>query len=51
MLEEYESTMCNDVWEVVLRPMWKSVVTSICLYNTKYVVYGSIEKHKAQLLA
>jgi hypothetical protein len=28
MLEEYDSIMCNDVWEVVSRPMGKSVVTS-----------------------
>jgi hypothetical protein len=27
MLEEYDSIMRNDVWEVVLRPVGKSVVT------------------------
>jgi hypothetical protein len=47
MLKEYDSIMCNDVWEVVLRPMGKSVVTSRWLYKTKYVADGSIEKHKA----
>ena len=28
MMEEYNSIMKNDVWEVVLRPKGKSVVTS-----------------------
>jgi hypothetical protein len=51
MLEEYESIMRNDVWEVVSRPMGKSVVTSKWLYKTKYVVDGSIEKHKARFVA
>jgi hypothetical protein len=39
--------MHNDVWEVVLRPEGKLVVTSRWLYNTKYVADGSIEKYKA----
>jgi hypothetical protein len=47
MLEEYDAIMCNDVWEVVSRPMGKSVVTSRWLYKTKYAADGSIEKHKA----
>ena len=28
MMDEYESIMKNDVWEIVLRPEGKSVVTS-----------------------
>ena len=28
MIEEYKSIMKNDVWEVVPRPVGKSVVTS-----------------------
>jgi hypothetical protein len=51
MLEEYDSIMRNDVWEVVSRPVGKSVVTSIWLCKTKYVEDGSIEKHKAQFVA
>jgi hypothetical protein len=47
MLEEYDTIMHNDVWEVVLRPVGKSVVTSRWLYKTKYATDGSIEKHKA----
>jgi hypothetical protein len=51
MLEEYDSIMCNDVWEVVSRPEGKSVVTSRWFYKTKYVADGSIEKHKARFVA
>jgi hypothetical protein len=41
----------NDVWEVVPRPVGKSVVTSRWLYKTKFVADGSIEKHKARFVA
>ena len=34
MVEEYDSIVHNDVWEVVLEPMGKSVVTSRWLYKT-----------------
>jgi hypothetical protein len=51
MVEEYNSIMKNDVWEVVLRPEGKSVVTSRWLYKIKYVVDGSIEKFKARFVA
>jgi hypothetical protein len=51
MLEEYESIVRNDVWEVVSRPMGKSVLTSRWLYKTKYVTYENIEKHKARFVA
>ena len=42
MVEEYGSIVHNDVWEVVLRPVGKSVVTSRWLYKTKYVADGSV---------
>jgi hypothetical protein len=51
MVEEYDSILHNDVWEVVLRPVGKSVVTSRWLYKTKYVADGNIEKHKARFVA
>jgi hypothetical protein len=51
MIEEYDSIVHNDVWEVVLRPVGKSIVTSRWLYKTKYVADGSIEKHKARFVA
>jgi hypothetical protein len=51
MLENYDSIMHNDVWEVVSRPVGKSVVTSRWLYKTNYVVDSNIEKHKARFVA
>ena len=51
VIEEYDSIVHNDVWEVVSRSVGKSVVTSRWLYKTKYVVDGRIEKHKAHFVA
>jgi hypothetical protein len=51
MMEEYNSIMKNDVWEVVLRPEGKLVVTSKWLYKLKHAVDGSIEKYKARFVA
>ena len=51
MIEEYQSIMKNDVWDVVPRPEGKSVVTSKWIYNIKHVAYGSIEKHKEIFVA
>jgi hypothetical protein len=51
MVEEYNSIMKNDVWEVVSRPEGKSVVTSRWLYKIKHAVDGSIEKYKARFVA
>jgi hypothetical protein len=50
MVEEYESIVRNDVWEVVPGLVGKSVVTSRWLYKTKFAVDGSIEKHKARFV-
>jgi hypothetical protein len=51
MVEEYDSIVRNDVWDVVPRPVGKSVVTSRWLYMTKIVVDGNVEKHKAHFVA
>jgi hypothetical protein len=51
MVEEYQSIMKNDVWEVVPRPKRKSVVTSKWIYKIKNAVDGSIEKYKAIFVA
>ena len=51
MMEEYNSIMKNGVWEVVLRPEGKSVVTSKWLYKIKHAADGSIEKYKARFVA
>ena len=47
MMEEYESIMKNDVWEVVPRPDGKSIVTSKWISKIKQAVDGSIDKYKA----
>ena len=51
MVEEYQSIMKNDVWEVVPRPGGKSVVTSKWLFKIKHGADGSVEKHKARFVA
>jgi hypothetical protein len=51
MMEEYNSIMKNDVWEVVPRPEGKSVVISGWLDKLKHVADGSIEKYKARFVA
>ena len=51
MVEEYDSIMQNDVSEVVPRHEGKLVVTSKWIYKVKFVVDGSIEKHKARFVA
>jgi hypothetical protein len=51
MIEEYESILKNDVWEVVPRPQGKSVVTSKWIYKIKHVADGSVEKFKARFVA
>ena len=47
MNEEYELIMKNNVWDVVLRPKDKFVVTSKWLYKIKHGDHGSVEKYKA----
>ena len=44
MIEKYQSIMKNDVWEIVLRPKKKYVMTS------KWI-YGRIKKYKARFIA
>jgi hypothetical protein len=51
MIEEYQSIIKNDVWEVVPRPKNKEVVSSKWIYKIKHGTYESIEKHKARFVA
>ena len=62
MIDEYQSIMKNDVWEIVPRTERKSVVTSKWIYKIKlvtskwiykikHVVDGTSEKHKARFMA
>jgi hypothetical protein len=51
IMEEYQSIMKNYVWEVVLRPEGKSVVTSKWIYKIKHATDDSIKKCKARFVA
>jgi hypothetical protein len=51
MVEEHNSIMHNDVWEIVSRPKGKSVETSRWLYKVKDATDGSVEKYKARFVA
>ena len=51
MVEEYSSIMKNDVWEVVLRPKYGSIVGSRWIYKIMYTADGSVEKYKAKFVA
>jgi hypothetical protein len=51
MMEEYQSIMKNDVWEVVPRTEGKSVFTSKWFFKIKHAVDGSIEKYKVRFVA
>jgi hypothetical protein len=51
MVEEYDSIIKNSAWEIVPRPVDKSVVGSRWIYKVKKVVDGSVEKYKARFVA
>ena len=51
MVEEYQSIIKNDVWEVVPRPKDKLVVSPRWIYKTKHSLDGSIEKYKEIFVA
>ena len=51
MVEEYESILKNNVWEVVPRSVDKLVVGSRWIFKVKHAVDGSIEKYNAVFVA
>jgi hypothetical protein len=51
MIEEYQSIIKNEVWEIVPRPKSKYVVSSKWLFKIKHVIDGSIEKYKERFIA
>jgi hypothetical protein len=51
MVEEYQSIVKNDVWDVVPRLKEKTMVSSKWIYKTKHSTDGSIEKYKARFMA
>jgi hypothetical protein len=51
MAEEYQSILKNDVWDIVLRPEWNSVVTSKWIYKIKHASDGSFKKYKVRFVS
>ena len=51
MVEEYQSIMKYDVWEIIPRPKEKSMVSSKWIFKTKHSADGSIEKYKEIFVA
>ena len=51
MVEEYDSIFRNSAWEIVPRPVGKSVVGSRWIYKVKQSTDGSVEKYKARFVA
>ena len=51
MVEEYDSIVKNSAWEVVPRPVKKSVVGYRWIYKVKQSLDGSVEKYKARFVA
>ena len=47
MVEEYDSIVRNSAWEIVPRPVGKSVVGSRWIYKVKQAIDESVEKYKA----
>jgi hypothetical protein len=51
MTEEYSSLMKNHTWDLVPLPKGQNIVHCKWVYRTKYVANGSVDKHKACLVA
>ena len=51
IIDEYQSIMKNDVWDVVPWLEGKSVVTSEWIYKIKHAADDNIEKYKARFVA
>jgi hypothetical protein len=51
MVEKYDSIVKNSVWEIVPRPIDKSVVGLRWIYKVKKALDGSVEKYKARFVA
>ena len=51
MVEEYQSILKNDVWDIIPRPKDKFIVSSKWIFKTKHAADGSIEKYKARFVA
>jgi hypothetical protein len=50
MFEKNNSILKNDAWDIVLRPMGKSMIDSRWLYKIKHEKNGSIERYKSKFI-
>ena len=51
MVEEYDSIVRNNAWEIVPRPVGKLVVGSRWIYKVKQAADGSVDKYKARFFS
>jgi len=51
MVEEYSSTMRNDVWEIIPRLEGNSMLNCQWIFKIKDIVDGSVEKYKSRFVA
>jgi hypothetical protein len=51
MNKVYRSLVVNDTWDLVPIPKGRKLVRCKWVYRTKYALDGSVEIHKAQLVA
>jgi hypothetical protein len=51
MVEEYQSIVKNEVWDVFPRPKEKSIVSSKWIFKMKHATDGNIEKYNARFVA
>jgi hypothetical protein len=51
MMEEHQSIMKNEAWEIVPRPKEKLMVTSKWVYKIKNAKNRSVDKYKARFVA
>ena len=51
MVEDYDSIVKNNAWEIVPRSVDKLVVGSRWIYKVKQVADGSVEKYQARFVA
>ena len=51
MREEMSALEKNKTWEIVERPKGKNIVDCKWIFTLKYKADGSLERHKARLVA
>jgi hypothetical protein len=51
MNEEYHSLMVNDTWDLAPLPKGRKLVRCKWVFRTKYASDGSVERHRARLVA